>query len=56
MAGAEIDKLSNSLRDARLQEVHTWTSPLRSTGPRPIGLHTPMDELSDAELLERFSA
>jgi hypothetical protein len=23
-------------------------------GPEPIGLHTPMEELTDAELLERF--
>lgn len=23
-------------------------------GPAPIGLHTPVDELSDAELVERF--
>ncbi|MGH4012354.1 MAG: hypothetical protein ACRDSL_00125 [Pseudonocardiaceae bacterium] len=23
-------------------------------GPEPISLHTPVDELSDAELLERF--
>ncbi|MGH4020853.1 MAG: hypothetical protein ACRDT0_16835 [Pseudonocardiaceae bacterium] len=23
-------------------------------GPEPIGLHTPVDELSDAELVERF--
>ncbi|MGH3813638.1 MAG: hypothetical protein ACRDUV_14495 [Pseudonocardiaceae bacterium] len=23
-------------------------------GPEPVGLHTPVDELSDAELLERF--
>jgi hypothetical protein len=23
-------------------------------GPEPIGLHTPVDQLSDAELLERF--
>ncbi len=23
-------------------------------GPEPVGLHTPVDELSEAELLERF--
>ncbi len=23
-------------------------------GPEPVGLHTPVDKLSDAELLERF--
>jgi hypothetical protein len=23
-------------------------------GPEPVGLHTPVDELSDAELLKRF--
>lgn len=23
-------------------------------GPEPVGLHTPVDELSDAELLTRF--
>ena len=23
-------------------------------GPEPIGLHTPVDELSDAELVKRF--